>query len=307
MPLYRINSSNINSIKETQFKFEKEIQTLFEKNLKLFTGLDLVKSEFIIKNRRIDTLAFDPDTNGFVIIEFKRDKNFSVIDQGFAYLGLMLENIAEFIVEYNESVTKPLKRNDFDASQSRIMFVSPNFSETQIQAANFKDISIELWEIKKFENDTVFLNQIKKSSTSESIKPITEKSANLRSVADQIFVPTEEYHLNRKSVEVKELYYSYKNSILNLSSGIELRPKKQEIGFEFNGYIIADIVIQKSGLKLYINLRQGELDDPKKITRDVLGIGHWGNGDYEVKIIDTKNLEYVMSLVKQSVEFEEQI
>jgi RecB family endonuclease NucS len=61
--------------------------------------LTLVRSEFAIKSRRIDTLAFDETSKAFIIIEYKRDKNISVIDQGFTYLGLMLENKADFIVE----------------------------------------------------------------------------------------------------------------------------------------------------------------------------------------------------------------
>lgn len=300
MPLYKINSSNINSIRETQFKYEKEIQNLFEKNLKLFTGLDLVKSEFIIKNRRIDTLAFDPETNGFVIIEFKRDKNFSVIDQGFAYLGLMLENMAEFIVEYNESVIKPLKRSEFDASQSRIMFVSPNFSQIQIEGANFKDIAIELWEIKKFENDTVLINQIQKSNSAESIKPITQKNEKLKSVSTEIIVPTEEYHLKNGSPLTHELYFIFKGSILNIATNIDIKFKRQEIGFIVNGKYFADVYMNRSNLKIMINLKKGELNDPRKLAKDVSSIGKWGNGDYRIEISNTENLEYIMDLVKQS-------
>ena len=41
---------------------------------------------------------------------------------------------------------------------------------------------------------------------------------------------------------------------------------------------------------------------PKKISRDVSSVGHWGNGDYEVVVDDTQNLEYVMSLIKQAIQ-----
>ena len=68
-----------------------------------------------------------------------------------------------------------------------------------------------------------------------------------------------------------------------------------------NGKIFSDIVILKSGLKIFINLKKDTLDDPKKLMRDVSSIGHWGNGDYEVIINDTKNLEYLMSLIKQAL------
>ena len=37
-------------------------------------------------------------------------------------------------------------------------------------------------------------------------------------------------------------------------------------------------------------MKKGTLNDPKKIARDVSNIGHWGNGDYEIKIKDSSNL-----------------
>ena len=68
-----------------------------------------IRSEFSIKNSRIDTLAFDPETQAFVIIEYKRQQNSSVVDQGISYLNLMLEYKADFIVEYNEKQKSHLK------------------------------------------------------------------------------------------------------------------------------------------------------------------------------------------------------
>ena len=44
------------------------------------------------------------------------------------------------------------------------------------------------------------------------------------------------------------------------------------------------------------------LNDPKKIMRDISSIGHWGNGDYEIQVQTTEELEYIMSLIKQAVE-----
>ena len=96
MALFKIENK-LEYIKEKPFKLEKEIQDLTEHNLNTILGLDFVKSEFALNNFRIDTLAFDKEANAFVIIEYKRDKNFSVIDQGYAYLSLMLNNKADFI------------------------------------------------------------------------------------------------------------------------------------------------------------------------------------------------------------------
>src|ERR1035437_363687 len=144
MPLYKIDRQ-LEHIKETSFKLEREIQQLTEQNLQSLLRLNLIRSEFSLNNFRIDTLAFDPEFKSFVIIEFKRDKAFSVIDQGYAYLSLMLNNKADFILEYNESQNQSLKRTDIDWSQSKVIFISPFFTTYQREAINFKDLPIELW------------------------------------------------------------------------------------------------------------------------------------------------------------------
>ena len=126
---------------------EKDIQKVFEANLYDIMGLELVKSEFTIKNKRIDTLAYDTQASAFIIIEYKRDKNISVVDQGFTYLSLMLENKADFIVEYNESLKRNLKREDVDWSQTRVAFVSAILPTTRCRQQTSKNIAIELWEV----------------------------------------------------------------------------------------------------------------------------------------------------------------
>jgi hypothetical protein len=165
MILYSNQAGELKELKEQSFKLEKDIQKLFEVNLNAIMGLELVKNEFTIKNKRIDTLAFDQEAKAFIIIEYKRDKNHSVVDQGVSYLNLMLEYKADFIIEYNESLKKNLKRDDVDWSQTRVAFVSTSFTENQIQATNFKDLAIELWEIKQYENETVMVRSIKKISS----------------------------------------------------------------------------------------------------------------------------------------------
>ncbi|EYA39716.1 type I restriction enzyme R family protein, partial [Bacteroides fragilis str. 20793-3] len=134
MPLYKNTSAQLVSIKEKPFKLEREIQKIFENNLFTIMGIELVKSELTIKNKRIDSLGFDPQTKAFVIIEYKRERNSSVVDQGFTYLSLMLQNKADFILEYNENNQNILKRNDVDWSQSRVVFVSPSFTDNQKEA-----------------------------------------------------------------------------------------------------------------------------------------------------------------------------
>jgi predicted transport protein len=300
MALYTNQSGKLKEVKEKPFKLEKDIQKVFEANLSALMGLELVKSEFTIKNKRIDTLAYDAQGCAFIIIEYKRDKNISVVDQGFTYLSLMLENKADFIIEYNESLKRNLKREDVDWSQTRVAFVSPSFTENQIQATNFKDIAIELWEVKQYENDTIAINPIKKSVAAESIKPITQQNQSLKNITAEIKVYTEQDHIEKASDLTAELYEKFKAAILNLTDGIEIKPQKFYIAFK-KGKNVTDIAILKKSLKLFINAKAGQLDDPKKLAQDVSSIGHWGNGDYQIQVEDDKDLEYIMSLVKQVI------
>lgn len=300
MPLYKIDRQ-LERIKETSFKFEREIQQLTEQNLQSLLRLNLIRSEFSLNNFRIDTLAFDPEFKSFVIIEFKRDKAFSVIDQGYAYLSLMLNNKADFILEYNESQNQSLKRTDIDWSQSKVIFISPFFTTYQREAINFKDLPIELWEVKKFENNTISFEQVQKASAKESIKTISRTDDTVEAVSKEVKVYTEQDHLNKVDFETRELYEQFKIRLLNMDDNITMQPKKQVIGFNVDNNIFCDIVIQSKGLKIYLNLKSGELQDQKNISRDISNVGHWGNGAYEIKLNDLEDIDYILSLLKQSI------
>lgn len=299
--LFKIQKNEtLEVVKEKKFKLEKEIQQLTEQNLSIVFGLEFVRSEFSLNNFRIDTLAFDRETNSFVIIEYKRDKSFSVIDQGYAYLSLMLNNKADFILEYNENKQETLKRNDIAWSQSRVMFISPSFTTYQKEAINFKDLPIELWEISKFDNDTVMYNQIRTSGAQESIKTISQQNEAISAVSKEIKVFTEDDNLIKATDETKELYDKFKAAILNFDNDIEIKPRQLYVAF-VSGSNIVDVHVQKNALKMWINLKKGELDDPKNLARDVSSTGHWGNGDYELHIKSDDEFEYILSLIKQSL------
>lgn len=300
MKLYQTIKNGLSILKENPFRLERDIQNIFEENLAEIMGLQLVKSEFSIKNKRIDTLAFDKQSQAFIIIEYKRDKNYSVVDQGLTYLNIMLQNRAEFILTYNETLNETLHSKDVDWTQSRVAFVSPSFTENQISASDFKDLGIELWEVKQFENNILSVNSIKKSNAAQSIKPLLENNESFKEVKENIKVYTEEDHYKNGSDATIELYEKFKSSILNLADNIEILPQKFYIAFK-KGSNITDIEMQKKALKIFINAKFGSINDPKNIAKDVSNIGHRGNGEYQIQIENDNDLEYIMSLIKQVI------
>lgn len=299
--LFSISSGKISTISDIPFKLEKDLQKLVEGNMQTIFGIEFVTSEFELYKWRIDSLGFDKETNSFVIIEYKRDKNSAVSDQGLTYLSLLLRNKAEFVLEYNEKKNSNLKKNSVDWSQSKVIFISPSFTDFHKESLGFKDLPIELWEVKRYSNETVSFNKIESQEKAESIAKIGSKSELVRSVSKEVKTYDEDFHLSKCDEFTKLLYKEIKNEISSISSDIIIKPKKKYIAFIHKTNFV-DFVIQKSSLKLFINLKKGELNDPRNIARDITKVGHWGNGDYEVLIKNVENLGYTMSLIRQSYE-----
>lgn len=302
MKLYSIQDKNkLKPISNIKFGLEKDIQVLFENNLEELFNLQFIKSEFSIKNFRIDTLGYDNENKSFVIIEYKKDRNFSLIDQGYTYMSLMLNNKSDFILEYNENCGGVLKRDDIDWTQSKVIFVSPHFTEFQKHSINFKDVPFELWEVKKYENNMIGLVQ-HKTTSDESISTISDDNSNVvNQVSKEVKVYTEEYHFKkniRRDEKVVDLYKELKGRILNLGE-VEIIPRKEYVGFR-KKRPFCDVVFYTDKLRILINLKKGQLDDPKNLTKDMSGQGHWGNGDYELRLSPNDELDYVMFLITQS-------
>jgi predicted transport protein len=216
----------------------------------------------------------------------------------------MLNNKADFILEYNERTKGNLKREDIEWSQSKVLFLAQSFTTYQQNAINFRDLPIELWEVKVFDNSTILYNQLLSPEAKESIKTIT-KNKTIESVSKEIKVYTIEDHIANGSEESKKLFSQLRERILSLGEGIKEEPKKLYIAYKLSTNF-TDIEIRGSDLKIYLNIRSGKLNDPYNIARDLTkpkSVGHWGNGDYEVKLDSDKNLDAVFALIKQSYDF----
>ncbi len=306
MDLYKLSNSKLESFKNFEFKLEKDIQNIVEANTEELFNLQLVKSEFTIQNYRIDTLCFDQENNSFVIIEYKKGSSYSVIDQGFSYLATMLNNKSDFVLEYNESTNSTLKREQVDWSQSRVIFISTSFSSYQTDSVNFKDIPFELWQIKKFQEGIIGLNQIT-SQSKESIKNIKSINTEKNNILDEVSVFDEDYLLSNASQVSKELYLELKEKILGWEN-IKIKTTKNYISFAKGNKTKIYINLQKDRLKLHLlkridfkgNVKSAKvmfnLDDPKKI-HTLFKSSH--KEQYQILMKDNKNIDYIVSLLKQ--------
>lgn len=298
MRLYQINKGKLAQIKEEPFKLERDLQKLVENNLEVLLGLQLVKSELPIEDCRFDTMAYNPEDKSFVIIEYKRDSNNNITDQGMTYLNLILAHKEAAVLEMNNLFRKNLSIRDINWESTKIIFITSSFTKFQRGSLN-PGLPIELLEIKRHGTNLISVSLLQKKGDSIGMNRIIKKSPVFEKVAKEIKNYTEEDLLKRGNENIKELYNQFKDAILNLDEQIEVQAKKTYIAFKKNGSNVSDIEIGQKHLKICANAKWGELDDARKLFENVSEKGHWGNGDYRVTVSDNKNLEYIMSILKQ--------
>lgn len=302
MPVFKINNSKLSEVKNVSFPLEKELQDITEKNLDNIFNLEFVSSEFELNNFRLDTVAFDREINSFVILEYKKDRNYSVIDQGYSYLSLMLNNKADFILEYNEKTNHTLKKNDVDWSQSKVLFISSIFTPYQRNAIGFKDLPIEIWEVKKYDNGTIFYNQLKPLEARESIKTIS-KNKTVEKVNKEIKEYSFDDIFKKDWIQPKKLFDTLREDILEIDERIEEKINKFYIGYKIGFSNVCTIKGFKSKLEIeLVKVDKEDLKDPEnKIKRVPWKKYKWGKFcSYTIKNFD--EIDYGLFLIKQVYE-----
>ncbi|HAZ10789.1 MAG TPA: hypothetical protein DCY56_06770 [Candidatus Omnitrophica bacterium] len=99
--------------------------------------------------------------------------------------------------------------------------------------------------------------------------------------------------------EMRELFEQFRKHVLNLDSSVKEEMLKLYIAYKTTTNFV-DVVPQKSRLRLALNMRFDEVIDPKNLCKDVTNLGRWGNGDVEVHLSSTSQLDDVMALVRQA-------
>lgn len=108
-----------------------------------------------------------------------------------------------------------------------------------------------------------------------------------------------QYDFSNGLVEI--LYQKLHEAILQVEPKAKVEYKKLYIAYKLKTNFV-DIVVQKSRLRLSINLDFDEVYDPSGICRDVTDLGRWGNGDVEIGFDSLSMLDSVIEIIKQAIE-----
>lgn len=313
MNLYAIEDDNLVEVLTIPFANEKEIQITVENNLDTIFELEFIATEFAVSNYRLDTLAFDKENNSFVIIEYKNTHSYSVVDQGYTYLSLLLDRKADFILLYTTKTGKQVGLNDIDWSLSRVIFVSPTFNTYQLGSVNFSDIPFELWEIKKYQNKTIGLEQ-KKPQSRQRIETYRELDVVDQLDGEPIVVIDETYHLNNVSTSVVQLWENLRDRYMELGD-TDLNYKKHYISIRKNGirtraicfvhfYVdylqitISEGYIKSDGTRSgnFIEITDSENIGERRVSNNRDGSS---NFEYYIRVTNSRDLELAIPLINQ--------
>ena len=310
MAIYTIQNTVLQPVSIKKFDLERDIQRLTEENLKTVFGLTFVSGslnqEFLVRaleqDYYIDTLAFDEEQKSFAIIEYKKDKNTSVIDQGFAYLSAMLNQKADFVLELNKRLRKTFAKDDIDWEQSRVIFISPEFTTYQRGAINFKDLPILLYEVRLYDNGTLEYVSIKPHRTAESVGSLS-KNKIIQKVSKEVKVYTVDDLVKQNWTDTRALLDDLEKALL--STEIESRVKYTKFYIAYlskHGRNYVEVVPQQQGLKVYFRFPYNYVQSSLKLS-DCSKIGRLANGDSFTHITESTQISEVVSLAKKSFQY----
>ncbi|OHA18219.1 MAG: transporter [Candidatus Taylorbacteria bacterium RIFCSPHIGHO2_01_FULL_46_22b] len=298
MAIFFTKNETAKKIPPVKVGLEKDVQKLFEKNLEEILNIKFLATEYSTSfGGRIDSLGID--NNGSpVIIEYKKGQNDSVINQGLSYLRWLLDHKADF-----EALVRKMNIDaDIDWASPRVICVAESYNKFDLDTADLLPMNIELLRYQLYENNILLVEPEVQRKVKISTSEVFERGEKQkREFKDHIHYTVAD-HLKSASPKLQEIFSMLKEQISALDESIIEEAKAKYIAYKLTTNF-CDVVILRDALKIFLNIPSGELDDPDTIARDLTKpkpIGHWGNGDYEVKLEREEDIPKIMSLIKQS-------
>ncbi len=247
---------------------------------------------------RIDTLGIDKNGSP-CIIEYKKNQNDNVINQGLSYLRWLLDHKADFEI-LCQSKKMSIK---IEWDSPRVICIAESYNKFDLDTADILPINVELLRYRIYDDEILYLEPENYQKVRISISGIVKKSKQGKEKMERLQkIYSVDDHLAGIDKQTVMLFQALREKILSLDESIIEEAKAKYVAYKTSTNF-TDIVVEQYGLKIFLNVKSGQLNDPQKLARDLTQpkpIGHWGNGDYEVKLKKDSELEAVFALIKQS-------
>jgi len=101
--------------------------------------------------------------------------------------------------------------------------------------------------------------------------------------------------------KMRPIFDAFRKEVLELDPVVTEEFLKLYVAYKAETNFV-DVEPQTARLRLTLNMAFHEIDDPRKICKNVAHLGAWGNGEVSVGLSSLDELPYIMGLVRQSFE-----
>lgn len=283
---------------------EKDLQTLMEQNLEDLLGVRFLATEYstgAVHRGIIDTLGID-ENDCPVIIEYKRNQNANVINQGLFYLDWLLDHRNEF----QDLVRKKfgsIVAEQVNWKNPRLVCVASDYSRYDIHAVNQINRNIDLFKYGYYGDNLFALDLVNtRQQDSQGVAETTGTAPIQRGKEDVKYKTFKEFR-DEAEPNLRAVYDALVDFIEGLDDEVTSIEQKFYHAFKrVKNFACIEIRPQK-GLVVYLKVAYATI--PKehpafKLLRDMTNIGHFGTGDLEVTIHSVNEIELVKDLVRAS-------
>lgn len=275
-----------------QFKDEKEVQHLFEESLPTLLGVRFLATEFATNNGgRMDTLGLD-ENNFPVIIEYKFDKNRTVINQGMFYMAWLKSHQMEYWKVVLDKFGREVA-DSIDFSSVRLICIATDFTREDLGAYELMPSNIDLVRYRRFGESHLLLERIQ---SGDGAAPTPVGSVSTKEGPDKSVSQV----LEEAPKSTREIFDSVRQSICAQGDDVVEKTTKLYVAYK-RIRNFASIAVNKNELLLFLHLNPDKVE-MKEGMRDVRKIGHGGTGDLEIRIRKLDEIPPVVPLIQQAYE-----
>jgi predicted transport protein len=306
--LFRIGDEQVEELAGTSSKLERSLQRLIESNLSSFLGVNFLASEYSTGRRhggRIDTLGIDE--NGCpVIIEYKRNLNENVINQGLFYLDWLLDHQGQFQLLVMKTLGEKSAEN-IEWSSPRLLCIAGDFTKYDVHAVQQINRNIELIRYRLYGEELLLFELVNATSAAQSPQTTTPElgtgTSSPSTKSNRSKERTFQEALEKADQALTDLYNSVCDFLLSLGDDVQQKVLKFYGAFKrIKNFACIEIYTQSRKLLVFVKVDPDSITLEEGFTRDVRNIGHYGTGELEITIASLDDLEKAKPLLLQSYE-----
>ena len=213
----------------TQMLLERDLQRMLESQLEPMLNARFIASEYSTGEThrgRIDTLALDENIAP-LIIEYKRDSDSSVINQGLFYLNWLENHRAEFQLLVQNRYGQALAER-IEWSGARVVCIAQRFSRYDQEAVQQFESNLDLVTYQCFASNIIALSTVASIRRQDYLNGLKkEKSRRERLSLTQA--------LRRAPKEAQERFYRFVEALKDTASDLIVRERGQSYEFGLFG------------------------------------------------------------------------